>query len=308
MSEFWSGWVILLIVFTLGAYAVPVLCGDCGSTSRRSPTARADTCGRTACCAKACGRLPTWWIVISAIGIRRGLRLPCAVSGLRCVQGQFSAGRRTTSSRATRPRTVSSRRRCASASAARSVESIATDPEALRVGADAVRRELRGMPRPRRARQRRARRSRSHRQRLALWRRRQVDPDQHPGRTPRRDAGVRGHYFRRFDPRSRPLRREPRRGSRTTPCARSSASRFSPHCAPCHGADGKGNPALGAPNLTDGVWLYGGMPRDIAETIRQRPQRRDAGVARPPGRRGRVRSSPPGSTRNRTRRPSRAMT
>jgi cytochrome c oxidase cbb3-type subunit 3 len=29
-------------------------------------------------------------------------------------------------------------------------------------------------------------------------------------------------------------------------------------CAACHGADGKGNPALGAPNLTDKVWLYGG--------------------------------------------------
>ncbi len=28
-------------------------------------------------------------------------------------------------------------------------------------------------------------------------------------------------------------------------------------CAACHGADGKGNPALGAPNLTDDIWLYG---------------------------------------------------
>jgi cytochrome c oxidase cbb3-type subunit 3 len=28
-------------------------------------------------------------------------------------------------------------------------------------------------------------------------------------------------------------------------------------CAACHGADGKGNPALGAPNLTDDVWLHG---------------------------------------------------
>jgi len=28
-------------------------------------------------------------------------------------------------------------------------------------------------------------------------------------------------------------------------------------CAACHGADGKGNPALGAPNLTDKVWLHG---------------------------------------------------
>lgn len=28
-------------------------------------------------------------------------------------------------------------------------------------------------------------------------------------------------------------------------------------CAACHGADGKGNQALGAPNLTDQVWLHG---------------------------------------------------
>jgi cytochrome c oxidase cbb3-type subunit 3 len=28
-------------------------------------------------------------------------------------------------------------------------------------------------------------------------------------------------------------------------------------CAGCHGADGKGNPAVGAPNLTDKLWLHG---------------------------------------------------
>jgi len=29
-------------------------------------------------------------------------------------------------------------------------------------------------------------------------------------------------------------------------------------CAACHGMDGKGNQAIGAPNLTDKIWLYGG--------------------------------------------------
>jgi len=28
-------------------------------------------------------------------------------------------------------------------------------------------------------------------------------------------------------------------------------------CAACHGADGKGNPLIGAPNLADKVWLHG---------------------------------------------------
>ena len=34
-------------------------------------------------------------------------------------------------------------------------------------------------------------------------------------------------------------------------------------CAACHGADGKGNPALGAPNLTDNDWMYGSTLEDI---------------------------------------------
>lgn len=38
-------------------------------------------------------------------------------------------------------------------------------------------------------------------------------------------------------------------------------------CAACHGEDGKGNPALGAPNLTDQTWLYGGSFATIVETI-----------------------------------------
>jgi cytochrome c oxidase cbb3-type subunit 3 len=39
-------------------------------------------------------------------------------------------------------------------------------------------------------------------------------------------------------------------------------------CAACHGAAGTGNPALGAPNLTDRVWLYGGDLATIEQTIR----------------------------------------
>lgn len=38
-------------------------------------------------------------------------------------------------------------------------------------------------------------------------------------------------------------------------------------CAACHGADGKGNQALGAPNLTDDIWLHGGTLAQIEQTI-----------------------------------------
>jgi len=44
--------------------------------------------------------------------------------------------------------------------------------------------------------------------------------------------------------------------------------RFATICAACHGPDAKGNPALGAPNLTDDTWLYGGSPETIAKTVR----------------------------------------
>jgi cytochrome c oxidase cbb3-type subunit 3 len=38
-------------------------------------------------------------------------------------------------------------------------------------------------------------------------------------------------------------------------------------CVACHGADGKGNQQLGAPNLTDKIWLYGGGVDAIVEAI-----------------------------------------
>jgi cytochrome c oxidase cbb3-type subunit 3 len=39
-------------------------------------------------------------------------------------------------------------------------------------------------------------------------------------------------------------------------------------CAACHGPEGKGTQAMGAPNLTDAVWLYGNSEETIAEGIR----------------------------------------
>lgn len=40
-------------------------------------------------------------------------------------------------------------------------------------------------------------------------------------------------------------------------------------CAACHGPGGKGNPALGAPNLTDKVWLHGWGEEAIISIITQ---------------------------------------
>ncbi|MDO7834364.1 cytochrome-c oxidase, cbb3-type subunit III [Sphingobium sp. HBC34] len=42
---------------------------------------------------------------------------------------------------------------------------------------------------------------------------------------------------------------------------------FADNCTVCHGADGKGTRALGAPNLTDGIWLYGGDTDTIRASV-----------------------------------------
>lgn len=56
------------------------------------------------------------------------------------------------------------------------------------------------------------------------------------------------------------LAADPVKASRGRPVFRST-------CAACHGVEGKGNPLLGAPNLSDGVWLYGSSEATIVETI-----------------------------------------
>ncbi len=42
---------------------------------------------------------------------------------------------------------------------------------------------------------------------------------------------------------------------------------FAENCAACHGNEGKGNQDVGAPNLTDQIWLYGSDEATIVETI-----------------------------------------
>ena len=45
------------------------------------------------------------------------------------------------------------------------------------------------------------------------------------------------------------------------------AALFAENCASCHGEDGKGNREMGAPNLTDAIWLYGGDRASLTQTI-----------------------------------------
>jgi cytochrome c oxidase cbb3-type subunit 3 len=43
---------------------------------------------------------------------------------------------------------------------------------------------------------------------------------------------------------------------------------FAENCAVCHGETAKGNPEVGAPNLTDGIWLYGSDRNAVITSIR----------------------------------------
>jgi cytochrome c oxidase cbb3-type subunit 3 len=47
------------------------------------------------------------------------------------------------------------------------------------------------------------------------------------------------------------------------------AKHFATYCVACHGAEGKGNQMMGAPNLTDDIWLYGGTRMHIRKTLNE---------------------------------------
>jgi cytochrome c oxidase cbb3-type subunit III len=49
--------------------------------------------------------------------------------------------------------------------------------------------------------------------------------------------------------------------------AEAGKAKFDMFCVGCHMPGGTGNQALGAPNLTNNIWLYGGSPRTIKETL-----------------------------------------
>ena len=44
-------------------------------------------------------------------------------------------------------------------------------------------------------------------------------------------------------------------------------AKYAEICSACHGPDAKGNPALGAPNLTDAIWLHGGSLAAVRDSI-----------------------------------------
>lgn len=50
--------------------------------------------------------------------------------------------------------------------------------------------------------------------------------------------------------------------------ASAGAELFLDNCASCHGDEGKGDRSVGAPNLTDAIWLYGGEVDALTYTVK----------------------------------------
>jgi cytochrome c oxidase cbb3-type subunit 3 len=49
--------------------------------------------------------------------------------------------------------------------------------------------------------------------------------------------------------------------------ASAGAAQYAQFCAACHGADARGNPLMGTPNLTDQIWLHGGALTSVRDSI-----------------------------------------
>jgi cytochrome c oxidase cbb3-type subunit 3 len=49
--------------------------------------------------------------------------------------------------------------------------------------------------------------------------------------------------------------------------AAAGAPQFQAFCVACHGPEAKGNPMLGAPDLTNDIWLYGSSLEEISHTL-----------------------------------------
>ncbi|MBF9035296.1 cytochrome-c oxidase, cbb3-type subunit III [Rhodobacterales bacterium HKCCE2091] len=57
-------------------------------------------------------------------------------------------------------------------------------------------------------------------------------------------------------------------GEGTDPLSGEGGQIYADNCASCHGDDGTGDRFVGAPNLVDAIWLYGGDTATLTETIR----------------------------------------
>jgi len=265
MTELWSTWVIVLVVVNLGITVFLFLWG----LRVAIPTLPDGTSGHAwahGVLREGVRRLPTWWIVLSMASLVAGLGYLALYPGL----GTFAGTLGWTSGSELAQKQEANRRLEApllERVRGKPVETIAADPEALRVGqvlfiencAACHGREARGNARlgaP----------DLTDRDWLYGGDGKTILASITEGRNgvmPAFGDSKSGQEIRDIAHYVLSL------AGRTHDSLRAQFGKegFAP-CVACHGADGKGNPALGAPNLADGVWLHGDSIEDIVETIR----------------------------------------
>ena len=266
MTEFLSTWVIVLAVVNLGITVFLFLWG----LRVDIPTQPDGTSGHVwahGVLREGVRRLPTWWVVLSAASLIAGLGYLALYPGLGAFAGALGW---TSADELARQQDANRRLEAPLLERVRGkpVETIAADPEALRVGqvlfiencAACHGRDARGN--------------------------RALGAPDLTSRAWRYGGDGKSILTSILDGRTGTM--PPFGGSMSETEIRDLANhvlslsgrthdslrahfgrpRFSA-CAACHGPEGKGNPALGAPNLTDNVWLYGGGIEDIVQTIRR---------------------------------------
>ena len=266
MTEFLSTWVIVLAVVNLGITVFLFLWG----LRVDIPTQPDGTSGHVwahGVLREGVRRLPTWWVVLSAASLIAGLGYLALYPGLGAFAGALGW---TSADELARQQDANRRLEAPLLERVRGkpVETIAADPEALRVG-QVLFIENCAACHGRDARGNRALGAPDLTSRA--WRYggdgKSILTSIMEGRTgtmPPFGGSMSETEIRDLANHVLSL------SGRTHDSLRAhfGRPRFSA-CAACHGPEGKGNPALGAPNLTDNVWLYGGGIEDIVETIRR---------------------------------------
>lgn len=265
MSAFWSGWIIFLIVFNMGITLFLFVWG----TRVRIPTLPDGTSGHVwahGVLREGVRKLPLWWVLLSASMFVAGftyLALYPGFGGFKGALGWTSHGElaRDTAANQAKLDPVLGRFK------GQTVEQLATDPEATRMGqrlfidncAACHGREGHGN--------------------AVLGAPNLADADWLYGGSG--DAimtsildgrhGAMPAFASSFDPSALEDLANYVLSLSGAPHSSIRAAKGKPSftvCAACHGPAGTGNPALGAPNLTDTIWLYGGDLATIEETIR----------------------------------------
>ncbi|ODU09725.1 MAG: cytochrome-c oxidase, cbb3-type subunit III [Rubrivivax sp. SCN 71-131] len=267
MSSFWAGWVIFLICFNLGVTfflflwapraKVPVLPDGTTGHVWANGTLR-----------EGMARLPGWWIALSLTGFLAGFTYLALYPGF----GNFKGALQWTSRGEHAADTAANDALLQAATvgyADRPVQALATNPKALAMGEVIYRDNCAACH------------GRAGQGSQALGAPRLDDADWlYGGSGEAILASIRDGRHGVMPPWGEALGAQGvvnvanyvlSLSGATHDAARAAAGKesFATLCAACHGPQGKGNQGVGAPNLSDATWLYGGDLDSVERSIRE---------------------------------------